>query len=64
MRFGITLGMKCCLVLFPQEATMELWKVFQGMWAEDKKIFYCVRAFWQWLLLPELSNDATIVIGI
>ena len=23
MRFGITLGMKCCLVLFAQEAVME-----------------------------------------
>ena len=51
MRFGITLGMKCCLVLFAQEAVME-------------GSFHCVRAFWRWLLLPELSNDATIVIEI
>ena len=52
--------MECCLILFAQETTMELWNVFQGMWAKDKKVFYCVGAFWRWLLLPVLPNDAII----
>ena len=39
MGFGIALGMKCCLVLSLQEATMGLWKVFQGIWAKDKGSF-------------------------
>ena len=56
--------MKRCLVLFPQKATTELRNIFQGIWAKDKEVFYCVGAFWRWLLLPELSNDAIIVIGI